>query len=290
MDYYEILEVATTANEQEIKRAYKKLALKWHPDKNPDNKEEALAMFKKISEAYEVLSDAEKRKAYDNRGRQSSSSGNSTGSGRSGGFGGFEHPFFTHPMHNPFELFRTKFGDGSFDAGDDVFSPFAGPSKAGHGRMSRGSAFDGFFGARSPMTTSFGSPFGTAFGLGSGFGGFDSELGEGMTSTSRTSATVNGRTVTTESTTTVRDGLKTTVKKTTRDGRTSVSEEISEVASGRKVSLIVDGVKQPTAGALDGPGMSRSTSVNIEHVRSPATVQSAGQRVAGRRVTEGHRL
>jgi len=66
-DYYKILGLEKTASGEEIKKAYRKLALKYHPDKNPDNKA-AEEQFKKISEAYAVLSDAEKRKQYDNFG------------------------------------------------------------------------------------------------------------------------------------------------------------------------------------------------------------------------------
>ncbi len=58
-DYYEILELPKTASENDIKKAYRRLALKWHPDKNPDNSKEAEKRFKEISEAYEVLSDSE---------------------------------------------------------------------------------------------------------------------------------------------------------------------------------------------------------------------------------------
>ena len=65
-DYYNILGVNKSSNKEEIKTAYKKLALKYHPDKNIDNKEQAENKFKKISEAYEVLSDDEKKNNYDN--------------------------------------------------------------------------------------------------------------------------------------------------------------------------------------------------------------------------------
>jgi DnaJ-class molecular chaperone len=67
MEYYQILGVAKTATADEIKKAYRKLALKYHPDKNPDNKE-AEEKFKEISEAYAVLSDTEKRQQYDTFG------------------------------------------------------------------------------------------------------------------------------------------------------------------------------------------------------------------------------
>ena len=62
--YYDILEIKTDATEEEIKKSYKRLAFKWHPDKNPGNKEEADTKFKEISEAYHVLSDPEKREIY----------------------------------------------------------------------------------------------------------------------------------------------------------------------------------------------------------------------------------
>lgn len=57
VDYYRVLEVTRTASDGEIKKAYRKLALKWHPDKNPSNLDESNRKFREISEAYEVLSD-----------------------------------------------------------------------------------------------------------------------------------------------------------------------------------------------------------------------------------------
>lgn len=64
-EYYKILELKNNSTKKDIKKAYRKLALQYHPDKNPNNKE-AEEMFKKISEAYHVLSDPDKRKKYDN--------------------------------------------------------------------------------------------------------------------------------------------------------------------------------------------------------------------------------
>ena len=67
-DYYEILGVPRDATQEEIKKAYKKLAKKWHPDLNPQNRKEAEERFKEITEAYQVLSDPEKRAQYDRFG------------------------------------------------------------------------------------------------------------------------------------------------------------------------------------------------------------------------------
>ena len=67
-DFYEVLGVKKSDGDEIIKKAYRKLALKWHPDKNPENKEEAEEKFKEIGEAYSVLSDPDKRAAYDRYG------------------------------------------------------------------------------------------------------------------------------------------------------------------------------------------------------------------------------
>ncbi|EFJ27870.1 hypothetical protein SELMODRAFT_231730 [Selaginella moellendorffii] len=70
IDYYSVLKVDKNATEDDLKKAYRKLAMKWHPDKNPNNKKEAEAKFKQISEAYEVLSDPQKRTIYDQYGEE----------------------------------------------------------------------------------------------------------------------------------------------------------------------------------------------------------------------------
>ncbi|KAL8054283.1 hypothetical protein ABFS82_05G129500 [Erythranthe guttata] len=70
VDYYDVLKVERSATEDDLKKAYRRLAMKWHPDKNPNNKIEAEAKFKQISEAYDVLSDPQKRQIYDQDGEE----------------------------------------------------------------------------------------------------------------------------------------------------------------------------------------------------------------------------
>jgi len=95
-DYYELLGVERGASGEQIKKAYRKMAVKYHPDKNPDDPE-AEDRFKEISEAYEVLADEEKRAAYDRYGHAAFSQGGGMGRG-AGGF------------HDPFDIFRDVFG------------------------------------------------------------------------------------------------------------------------------------------------------------------------------------
>ncbi|XP_077290511.1 dnaJ heat shock protein family (Hsp40) member B6 mrj isoform X1 [Arctopsyche grandis] len=109
VDYYRTLGVTRAATDAEIKKAYRKLALKWHPDKNPDNPDEANIRFKEISEAYEVLSDESKRKIYDARGTQShrySQSKSGVNGHRHFSFKGF---FGETPFHRFFERKRRMY-------------------------------------------------------------------------------------------------------------------------------------------------------------------------------------
>lgn len=109
-DYYEVLAVSRTATEEEVKRAYRKLAVKYHPDKNPDDPH-AEEKFKELGEAYDVLMDADKRAAYDRFGHAAFSQG----MGRGGGF------------HDPFDIFREVFGGGG---GGGIFETFFGGGAA----------------------------------------------------------------------------------------------------------------------------------------------------------------
>ncbi len=119
-DYYEVLGVSKTASKDEIKSAYRKLAMKYHPDRNPDNKE-AEEKFKEAAEAYEVLSDEQKRKQYDQFGH----SGPQMGGGQ--GFNGFGN------MEDIFENFGDIFGDLFGQQQQQRRSKKTGPSpKRGH--------------------------------------------------------------------------------------------------------------------------------------------------------------
>ena len=86
-DYYDILGVGKDASQDEIKKAYRKQAVEWHPDKHKDDKEAAEKRFKEINEAYQILSDAEKRRAYDQFGHAGVDASRGGGPGGFGGFG-----------------------------------------------------------------------------------------------------------------------------------------------------------------------------------------------------------
>ena len=116
-DYYEVLEVTRTVEFEEIKRSYRKLAVKHHPDKNPGDSE-AEARFREIAEAYDILGDPEKRSAYDRYGHAAFQGGAAGGAG----------------AHDPFDLFREMFGASG--GGGGIFDHFfggGGASQEGRG-------------------------------------------------------------------------------------------------------------------------------------------------------------
>ena len=124
-DYYEVLGVNKNATDDELKKAYRKLAKKYHPDANPDNKKEAEAKFKEVNEAYETLSNPQKRKMYDQFGADGPQ-----------GFGGAGGPF---GGQNGYYSYNGSGFDGFGDFGDlgDIFSSIFGGGFGGRTSSSR---------------------------------------------------------------------------------------------------------------------------------------------------------
>ncbi|MDD2840689.1 MAG: molecular chaperone DnaJ [Rickettsiales bacterium] len=129
-DYYDILGVNKTATDEEIKKAYRKKAMEFHPDRNPGDKASE-AKFKEAAEAYEILKDADKKAAYDRYGHSAFDGGMGGGAGGAGGggFGGFQQGNF-----NDFQDIFSAFGD--------VFGDFGG-GKSSRSRGKRSSGIDG---------------------------------------------------------------------------------------------------------------------------------------------------
>jgi DnaJ-class molecular chaperone len=125
-DYYQILGLSKTATEAEIKKAYRKLALQYHPDRNKGDKA-AEEKFKEVNKAYEVLSDAQKRQTYDQFGSAAFEQGGPSGQGPFGGFQG----------QGPFTYTYTTNGAQGFDFGGGFSDPFE--------------IFEQFFGGASPF-------------------------------------------------------------------------------------------------------------------------------------------
>jgi molecular chaperone DnaJ len=127
-DYYHVLGVERNASPEDVKKAYRKLAVKYHPDKNPGDKS-AEDKFKELGEAYEVLSKVDKRAAYDRYGHQAFSQGGGFAGGAGGG------------THDPFDVFREVFGAGRGGGGgifESIFGDVGGQDGAERGGRGRG--------------------------------------------------------------------------------------------------------------------------------------------------------
>lgn len=127
VDYYDVLEIAKSASQEEIKKAYRKKAIKYHPDKNPGDAE-AEKRFKEISEAYEVLSDPQKRQTYDRFGKEAFTG---AGAGPGGGFGGG-----FSSMDEALHTFMNAFGGMGMDS---IFD-FGGGGGGGRGQRQQGAS------------------------------------------------------------------------------------------------------------------------------------------------------
>ncbi|XP_029967563.1 dnaJ homolog subfamily B member 2 isoform X2 [Salarias fasciatus] len=217
VDYYNVLGVSRTATQDDIKKAYRKLALKWHPDKNPDNKEEAERKFKELAEAYEVLSDKSKRDEYDRFGNDRT---RQTGTSRPDYSSDF--PGFTFTFRSPDEVFKEFFGgQDPFSNFFDDFSSFGGSSRLGPSR---------FFSF--PSTGVEFSSFSSSLG---GLDGMES-MGGGMS---------NFKSVSTS--TRIINGKRTTTKKIKENGqeRTEIEED------GVLKSILINGVEDEMALAME---------------------------------------
>lgn len=161
VDYYKVLQIDRNAKDDDLKKAYRKLAMKWHPDKNPNNKKDAEAKFKTISEAYDVLSDPQKRAVYDQYGEEGLK-----GQMPPPGAGGFSdvgdggptmfrfNPRSADDIFSEFFGFQRPFGGGMGDMGghpgasgfprgmfrDDLFSSFRNSAGEGSASVMRKSA------------------------------------------------------------------------------------------------------------------------------------------------------
>ncbi|XP_027447020.1 dnaJ homolog subfamily B member 3 [Zalophus californianus] len=231
VDYYEVLGVPRQATSEAIKKAYRKLALKWHPDKNPENKEEAERRFKQVAQAYEVLSDAKKRDVYDRYGE--------AGVREGGGGGPCRDPFgYVFTFRDPAEVFREFFGGRdpfSFDFFGDPLENIVGGRRSSRGSRSRGTA--PFFSAFSEFPA-FGGGFSS---FDTGFSSFGSLGSGGLSSFAMSCGRGGSRNFQSVSTSTdIVSGKKITTKRIVENGQERV--EVEE--DGELKSLTINGKEQ----------------------------------------------
>ncbi|CAD8073317.1 unnamed protein product [Paramecium sonneborni] len=193
--YYVTLGLTKTATPEEIKKQYRKLALQWHPDKNPENKEKAQEKFKQIGEAYSVLFDVEKRKIYDQYGHE-----------------GMQEQIHQHEddgdfaffSFDPFEIFNNFFCSGNLLFGsddDDEFIFTQNRKKNKQKKKNRNSVF-------SSMINNFiDTPF------------FDNHQGGFSKSISTTTQFINGKQVTVTKETIQKGGKTTVIEKRNENGK-----------------------------------------------------------------------
>ncbi|XP_046434235.1 dnaJ homolog subfamily B member 6 isoform X3 [Neodiprion virginianus] len=227
VDYYRILDVSRSATGADIKKAYRKLALKWHPDKNPENLDEANKKFKEISEAYEVLIDEKKRRVYDQFGKEGLHM--PPGSKRrhedefDRQFGG---PFV---FRDPEDVFREFFGGTPFE---DLFAGFhGGGTRRGlnrHSHPSNNSLSAPFFG---PLGLSLGPHLQDVLGARDGsftsFSTFNSSFGGPSSGAAVKRTSTSTRFI---------NGKKITTKKVCENGRETIMSYENDVLKSKTVN------------------------------------------------------
>jgi curved DNA-binding protein CbpA len=247
-DFYQTLGIEKTSTESEIKKAYRKQAVKWHPDKNPGNEEQASSMFKKIGEAYETLGDPSKRSQYDNGGIDYNDINNNmrrnSGTNRSQHQQNFSS-FSDRRAHDIFAAFFNDSGMGDL-FNDPFFSNGFGSSRQqnnGGQQQQRN---------RDPFASMMMDPFSGFGGMGGGFGDMGGDFssqssfascssfsgGAGRSGKSTSTSTFigpDGKRITKRETTTYHpDGTsETTVETDEGHGRISGGRDAPRIASSR---------------------------------------------------------
>ncbi|XP_019892327.1 dnaJ homolog subfamily B member 6 isoform X2 [Musca domestica] len=244
VDYYKVLDVPRSATDTEIKKAYRKLALKWHPDKNPDNLDEANKRFRELSEAYEVLSDEKKRRVYDQYGKEGLLS--DRGHNRSSRYNAHEFDEFDIRSGFPFvfrppeEVFREFFGGHSpfADLFGDVHSYQQPGSRRSNG-TSGGSSRSHYHGGNSKISTFSASPMlnYSMMDLLMPSNGFTSFSSFNSMSGGRSSGTgSNGAIKRTSTSTTFVNGKKLMTKRVYENGKETVFSYENDVLKSKTVN------------------------------------------------------
>nr|XP_018904800.1 PREDICTED: dnaJ homolog subfamily B member 6 isoform X2 [Bemisia tabaci] len=281
VDYYRVLEITRTATAADIKKAYRKLALKWHPDKNIDNHDEANKKFKEISEAYEVLSDESKRRIYDQKSTAKPPTGRprATPEYKRSSF----RTFFEMPFQRFFEKKRrvydqygkdglinggvnarsrsrhhTHHTDSDFDLGFGGYGfEFRDPQDVFREFFASNFPFMDIFGSNSRHSSSrnnggrhgnqLSSLFGNPFGLGFDTPDFFSDCGQGQwssISTSYGSPSTNGPVTFKKTSTSTRfiNGKKITTKKIVEGGKETVMQYENDVLTSKTVNGVAQAI------------------------------------------------
>lgn len=249
--YYEMLDLTKTASEADIKKAYRKLALKWHPDKNPNNQKEAETRFKQISEAYEVLSDKSKREIYDKHGKEGLTRNASNGASHHQGnfnenfnfnnFGFNEHAHFN--FRSPHDIFEEFFGTNNiFDLFDDHPMFNSNRKQSDKDSSSSGSKRHRNNNNVNQMQ-SFGFPNFGEMGMGSGFTSFASFNNMGGLGGGGGGSANTGVVKSTSKSTKVTNGRKYTTIKVVENGVETVTTEEDGVVKSKTVNGVPQSIE-----------------------------------------------